>query len=665
MGIRFAVIFPWPGIKNAETELISRFIKAADEEGMECVPVDNRGYVLDSHYELTDKKVANIDFAISLHYDTPKLIDTFYYHALWNPPEIPLRMDYYEHIIDNYLMNDDYLIYDKGSMYAHLQTMLMESPRDLKNASVLMGSFPKSAIMKPNLDDPKLFYCGMNWDVLLDKKGRNESVMKMLDDAEVIKIFGPNDKTNPAWGEIHPWGGYKCYQYPIPFDGFSLVNELNKCGICLVLSSDIHRRAGAVTNRAFEACAAGAVIIADDNPLMKEMFGDSILTVNYSKAKPKATYEQIIDKYNWILNHKDEALAMAKKSQQLFVEKYSMNDYLNSITENHCNRISAVKKMLFAKDETKTVAVLYICNTNDAQLVARQIDIVVGNVNKQIYRTVKLVVAVDESVEKIVHEVCKKNRISFELIPLSIYDDDNNRKMTNGQILKKIRSEIEYDYFTISTANEIWYSDHITTLVRALENEPLLNYAYAGQSFADNGDIVNTLYFDMVLPEFFCEPNHLLSGFRNRFPVSGAFLFRKACNEYLPDYVFDCLDGGEYIALVQVALLNHGDKGVFTKRMTISWERQGQDRGNQVIKSEQESRFIFGLSRYNQVRAEQSALDERSLADWFSNLPIKPFIRFRIARIAMRVSKEDSVLHRWGTKIYKKGFEEYLKLSHR
>ncbi|MFR3752820.1 MAG: hypothetical protein ACLTW9_12015 [Enterocloster sp.] len=99
---------------------------------------------------------------------------------------------------------------------------------------------------------------------------RHEGLFKLLDKTGKVKFFGPD--VVKAWGGLKPWEGYECYQYSIPFDGFSILKEINKCGICLVISSDIHRRAGAVTNRAYEACAAGAVIISDENEYMKEYF---------------------------------------------------------------------------------------------------------------------------------------------------------------------------------------------------------------------------------------------------------------------------------------------------------------------------------------------------------------------------------------------------------
>ncbi|MBR3458765.1 MAG: HAD-IA family hydrolase, partial [Selenomonadaceae bacterium] len=338
----FGVILTWPGDMSAELEVLNRIKQAARECGMICVPFDNHGHLLDDQGNRTRDFVdaRNLDFVISMHYDSPKYLDAYYYFTIWNPPEIPLGVSDYGSVADRYISYDDYLIYDDGGMKNHLRSVLMNCPRDIEGASSLMASFPASAVMEPNLKDPKLFYCGMNWDVIMkDGSGRNEGVMKLLDKEGVLRIFGPD--VNPAWHGIRPWEGYQCYQHPIPFDGFSILKELNDCGVCLVLSSDIHRRAGAVTNRAFEACAAGAVMISDDNPTMRKMFGDVALFIEFNRKDPQDTYTQILEKYQWILSHKKEAAEIARRAQKLFVEKYSLDVYLKNIVHRHAERFDA------------------------------------------------------------------------------------------------------------------------------------------------------------------------------------------------------------------------------------------------------------------------------------------------------------------------------------
>jgi hypothetical protein len=648
---RFGIILTWPGIKNAESEIISRTMRAAQEIDAECVPIDNYGFVLDANYESTEKKAENLEFVLSLHYDTPKLIDAFYYHTVWNPPEIPLKFDGYRQSIDNYIMNDDYLIYDKGSMSAHLQSILLESPRNLTDASVMMGTFPKSAIMEPNLANPKLFYCGMNWDILVDKHGRNESLMKLLDTEGVVKIFGPNATTNKAWGGIHPWAGYKCYQYPIPFDGFSLLDELNKCGICLVFSSDVHRRAGAVTNRAFEACAAGAVIISDNNLLMKQMFGDAALFVDYNKNNPKDTFQQVMEKYRWILDHKKEAMTLARQSQQIFLKKYTLNAYLEKIFENHPNRLESVKTSLFSKNSQEQVHVLYVCPYSDLKRAGEAIRKVVNNVKRQIFASIYLTVALDITLNEFICEQLKDTKIKISIYPVKMFDSNKNMVLTNGQIFAQISRYINSEYFMMTDAEEYWFRDHVTTLMRTLQDSKGM-LACSGQLYVDTNGIWQVKSFDRPKEKDFILYYNGKSALKTSFPCPGVFLFDKVVLNQLPQYVFDSIDGNEYLAYVYTSVLNKKTDVVFSKRMTFVCGRRA-DCKNKLVQPDQEMRYIQGLCRYHEIGKDDFGM-------WLSTIPLKPYIIIRSLRIIMRVIPKKSWLYIKIGKIYGRYCRKYF-----
>src|SRR5699024_9349902 len=103
-----------------------------------------------------------------------------------------------------------------GGMADHLRCILMDKPRTLEGASSLTASFPEGCMLKPKLDDPKMFYCGMNWECVVSNSNRHQGLFKLLDETGKVKFFGP-DKVK-EWGGRRPWAGYKCYQYSIPFD---------------------------------------------------------------------------------------------------------------------------------------------------------------------------------------------------------------------------------------------------------------------------------------------------------------------------------------------------------------------------------------------------------------------------------------------------------------
>lgn len=652
---KIAIPYPWPGMKlGAELELIRRIQQAAEEENMECVVMDNSGYLLDDNLNSIGHMVQEeeIAFVLSLHFLTFKSLDAFYYCAIWNPPEIPLDSDDYGHFVDNYTMCDDYLIYDHGVMSNHLKSILWGKQRTLTDCSQLMGTFPKSAIIRPDLDKPQLFYCGINWDVLVHGRGRNESVMKLLDDAGIICIYGP-DK---AWGGIRPWAGYRCYQGEIPFDGFSILQHLHKCGVCLVLSSDVHRRAGAVTNRAFEACAAGAVMISDDNPLMKEMFGGAALFIEYNKSNPRDTANQIIEKYEWICSHKDEAQQIAENAQKIFRERYTLNHYLKEILKKHEGRLSVYKSDLFARNERQRVAVFYVCDSIKPDQLKNELQIICTNIGRQVYKNIILVVAVDVQLGTEVVQIIEKQQIECRVVPMLLHDKNGVRRISNGQAIEKLRGLEPHNAFMFMTPDEHWFSDHVTTLLRTLEDNPEAWGANSGQLYRGGDGHCWVNLFGKIEEIEVCNQAQNENTVRL---AAGALLLRSRVHGELPEFVFDMLDGKEYIAYVNVLLEKDRRNLVFSRRMTLIENYRKKYHCNTVIKRIHENRFLQELTRYDHQSANKSSVSKSNVLCWVTELPIKTYCRIRICRVLLRIVHIKK-FRQWLEKKYHQLFEQYL-----
>ena len=80
------------------------------------------------------------------------------------------------------------MIYDDGGMSDHLQAMLIDTPRNLQGASSLIAGFPATATMKTNLDNPTLFYCGINWEKMIGATPRHEGLFQLLDKLDNVKF---------------------------------------------------------------------------------------------------------------------------------------------------------------------------------------------------------------------------------------------------------------------------------------------------------------------------------------------------------------------------------------------------------------------------------------------------------------------------------------------
>ena len=636
----FGIINPWPGDKSAEAEVLTRMQRAAEENGIGYIMLDNFGHVLNRDDQKATKeyvRAKDLDFVITTHYETPKILDAFHYHTLWNPPEIPLNLDYYtDRVTNQYLMNDDYLIYDFGGMSNHLRSMLMNKPRTLEGASSLTASFPESAMLEPKLQDPKMFYCGMNWEKVVHNSNRHEGLFKLLDETKKVKFFGP-EKVE-AWGGLRPWDGYDCYQYSIPFDGFSILEEINACGVCLVLSSDIHRRAGAATNRTYEACAAGAVMISDDNEFMLHYFKDAALFINYNKENPKDTFNQIMEKYQWICDHPQEALEMAKRAQEIFRTHFTLDLQLKNIFANHGARKAQIAKDLYATSTEGKVLVTYVCNTLDEKKAESWVEKVYANLKNQVYPNLTLGIAVDDRIAKDLEKSCKQLGGNIDLHAMPLFDQKGVRAYTDGQAIRTLQKEIVHDYYMNTTSEEEWFSDHVTTLIRTIEDESAL-CAYSGTAHEDALGYRLVAFFQKAELQHLFVAQHPVN-----LPAAGQFLFSAKVHEWLPDYLFDCLDGKEHYAYANFIHYKHHQPIAFTKRMTLVYTTESSEKRFAVLDIWKQQRFIQDLVRFDLPEGRPGSIqvqnvgttNTRSVADMFLLMPLKSWIKLRFYRRKLR-----------------------------
>ena len=595
---KYAIVYTWPGSNtNAESEVIRRMLVAAENVGIKFDVVSKEGFLLDSGFNKTEESIhdGDYEFMITLHYDDVKMWDSFHYHTLWNPPLISLQYSQYPNIIKNIISNDDFLIYDDGGMSDHLQAMLIDTPRDLKGASSLTASFPATATMKTNLDNPTLFYCGINWEKMIGAKPRHEGLFQLLDKLDNVKLYGP----------ASTWQGYKTYCGTIPFDGFSLIQEINKCGVVLALSSDFHYRAGAATNRVYEGCAAGAVVISDTNRFIKKYFGDSVLYIDFDKDHPEHMFDQIKKHLDWIKNNKDEALKLAKKSQQIFLEKFTFEKQLQDIIENHKNRKKAVANALYAKNnKTRTLVTLFLDSTKFEQEDKEILKNAVNNIQKQIDKNIDFVVCCDNKNLKDIKKYSESLNPDVNIVfkSFDIFDEFNYKWLSRGQMLFDIISSVPHDYLCILSGSEIMFGDHITTLKRRLEDNPDAVAVHCG-TFLSSKD--GNRY--SVLNHMITKRDIYNCAFPNGWDTpSGYVLFNKKVESYLNKYICEYLDGLTAAALLNIACFKHQDKICYSCRTTCGCEEGYMHAYPQTLDFNKQINFIHGLIEYNMPEYESA-----------------------------------------------------------
>jgi len=469
--MKFAVISAWPDLKNAEYEVIERIKISAINIGSECIVIDNEGYLIDDKGEKNGlANEDNIEFAIALHFTSAKMFNIYCYGAMWNPPSF--LMDFgYKNQCDNLYSYDDYLVYGSEVIDNHLKNLLTQTNKDISDCLRLMTTVP-GELKKPKLSSNiKLFYSGINWERMSNSKGRHHDLLKTLDNENLTCIYGPEEFLG-----IQPWKGFQTYAGSLPFDGVSTMQAINECGVSLVLTSNVHRKAHAVSSRLFESCAAGAVLVCDDNKFIEQEFGDSVLYISYDELNPENNVEQIKKHLAWIANNKDKALDLAKRSQQIFQEKFHLDKVLGEIIKKHPDR-----KMKVIKDSCDTdtgVSVIVRCYKNSTDFISTIISLN-GQYNK---KSIDLIVVCDMDDKSLISKSVKKylnSAIKCRIISLNIFDN-NQRIMTTGSILVEALQQAKYKYISILDVGTLLFNDHLSLLLKKINNKNTsLVYSYA------------------------------------------------------------------------------------------------------------------------------------------------------------------------------------------
>ena len=469
--MKFAVVSAWPDLKNAEYEVIERIKISATNIGSECIVIDNDGYLIDDKGERNG--LANeddIDFAIALHFTSAKMFNIYCYGAMWNPPNF--LMDFgYKSQTDNLYSYDDYLVYGSEAIDSHLKNLLTQTNKDISDCSRFMTTVP-GELKRPKLSSNiKLFYSGINWERMSNSKGRHHDLLKALDNENLTRIYGPEKFLG-----VRPWEGFQTYAGSLPFDGVSTMKAINECGVSLVLTSNIHRKASAVSSRLFESCAAGSVLVCDDNKFIKQEFGNSVLYISYDEINPENNVEQIKKHLVWIANNKDKALDLAKRSQKIFQHKFHLDKVLGEIIKNHPDR-----KMQVIKNSCDTetgVSVIVRCYNNSTNFIST-ITSLNGQYNK---KSIDLIVVCDKDDKSLVSKSVKKylnSAIKCRIISLNIFDN-NQRIMTTGSILVEALQQAKYEYISVLDAGTILFNDHLSLLLKKINNKNTsLVYSYA------------------------------------------------------------------------------------------------------------------------------------------------------------------------------------------
>ncbi|MEK6734089.1 MAG: glycosyltransferase [Pseudomonadota bacterium] len=155
--------------------------------------------------------------------------------------------------------------------------------------------------------------------------GKFKYFIQLLSENIPMRIYGRYRFS--AYLPPHIYDGY------VP-DAMGLFGAIRKNGIYLLTHSAIHTESATPTLRSFEAIAAGSVVISDKHPFIIENFGDNVLYYDQTLSAEEM-YNQVKAHFDWIKANPEEAKQKAARAQQIFKEKFSLDNDLERIAKMH------------------------------------------------------------------------------------------------------------------------------------------------------------------------------------------------------------------------------------------------------------------------------------------------------------------------------------------
>lgn len=551
---KFAAIKLWPGVKAAEDEVIERLKIAARALDLECLVVDSRARLIDPpHLQLTRE---DVDFVLSLHFETPKQFDIFSFVTLWNPLEFYYEWGYRK-FTRHLLTHDDFLSCGSISGDDHILRSLSQCG---KREGALFRFYPtlSEPILEPTLGEQRLFYVGINWEKLSQRPGRHDGLLGLLDEGNDLRIYGPE-----AHKGVKVWSGFKSYVGPIPFDGVSVVHRIHEAGVSLVLSSKAHCESEMMSSRIFESAAAGAVIISNENPFARRHFGDALLYID-TTLPARETCRQVQSHLEWIKSEPEKALELARRSQEIFREHFRLDNCLERIYQGLEARKAKLECTYAPKQRQEKICVVFLVPKFRAEVVEQHI----SSFEAQRNVTVRGILALDARDAQQLGPRSIRSRISESLAVLEMAavqfterrpDGSVRRHKPMGEVLAEVIRNLiqeDEDYLCVVAPHERLFSDHLSSLLRSLQDSPENGCAWCDmvQERLENDRPTSVLCEDP-------DPETLASGAPIGF---GRFLFRtSAFQERL-------YSGLPYLDALAMPLLFGFSKGAPSRRCTLA-----------------------------------------------------------------------------------------------
>jgi len=315
MKIAFQNFSAWDDRPHAESELARRLVKAA---------AALRGVDAIASSSCEEISAFSPDIVIPLHFFVPKLFDAFTIGCMWNPVYAIARNDCW----DNLKSYDGYGV-ASPQQEQFVRALKFKSPCPYLLSVLYPSANATHFVPVEDFNDP--VYIGANWD------GQRQDQLSKL--ARNVQVYGPADRWKNLPGAL--------YRGEIPFDGTSSLSVYRNAGIGLSFHHPQHLAEGLPCMRPFEIAASGALMISDQNPFVKEHFGDAVLYLDH-QADPQQFADQLEAHLAWAGENKRQAIEMAREAHEIFTARFS----LEVLLENLLHEVAEFQ----AREDTQTAA---------------------------------------------------------------------------------------------------------------------------------------------------------------------------------------------------------------------------------------------------------------------------------------------------------------------
>lgn len=307
-------------LRAAEHELVVRLSASAEELGWDVRVFEVDATIKPKQIYEAEK---GVDLVLDIHYEFPKFMLPKSIGAFWTPTSFMKDWDL-GYVWENQLSHDEIVYPDSPEVLKLLHLFRGNQEFHVLNHS-LPGSWLTWISDQQRNDTPKAYYAGINWNKLSGRPGRHHKLFKILDQSELLAIYGPQKIEH-----IKPWAGFKSYMGQIPFDGRSLFTTARSHGISLVLSANQHIEEGVMSSRLFEGLAAGNVIISDGHPFTKRYLGGNAFYLDLERGDER-TSKQLQEIILCLREDSKKRQELQDLSHQIFLEKFDLTKQLKKI----------------------------------------------------------------------------------------------------------------------------------------------------------------------------------------------------------------------------------------------------------------------------------------------------------------------------------------------